>query len=243
MSHHSTLSRVAALGLLACGLISGAAQAALVDRGGGLIYDTDLDVTWLQDANYAQTSGYNANGLMPWFEATIWAGNLSYFDAVRNVTYDDWRLPTTTDIHYGNSGYGWWGCDWAYSGTDCGYNVDPASSEMAHLFFTELGNLSVFAPSGATRDGSSGVNWGLVNSGPFINFQFYGYWSGASMWDPSSAWYFDTIHGYQDEFHANFGMYTLAVRPGDVAAVPEAETYALMLAGLGLVGWRVQRRR
>ena len=26
------------------------ANSALIDRGGGLIYDTDLDITWLQDA-------------------------------------------------------------------------------------------------------------------------------------------------------------------------------------------------
>ena len=31
--------------------------AALYDRGEGLIYDDVLDITWLQDANYAMTSG------------------------------------------------------------------------------------------------------------------------------------------------------------------------------------------
>ena len=35
------------------------ANGELINRGGGLIYDTDLDVTWLQDANYAMTSGYD----------------------------------------------------------------------------------------------------------------------------------------------------------------------------------------
>ena len=34
------------------------ANAALYDRGNGLIYDDVLDITWLQDANYAKTSGY-----------------------------------------------------------------------------------------------------------------------------------------------------------------------------------------
>ncbi len=33
------------------------------------------------------------------------------------------------------------------------------------------------------------------------------------------------------------------VSPDMVAAVPEPETYALMLAGLGLVGWVASRRR
>ena len=35
------------------------AHAVLIDRGGGLIYDTILDVTWMQDANYINTTGYD----------------------------------------------------------------------------------------------------------------------------------------------------------------------------------------
>jgi|RifCSPlowO2_12_1023861.scaffolds.fasta_scaffold474522_1 hypothetical protein len=42
-----------ALGLLAVLLIAGRAQATLIDRGGGLIYDNVLNITWLQNANYA----------------------------------------------------------------------------------------------------------------------------------------------------------------------------------------------
>jgi len=71
------------------------AHATLIDIGGGLIYDDVLDVTWLQDANYAKTSGYNADGLMTWSEAQAWAGGLSYYDSVRDVVLDDWILPTT----------------------------------------------------------------------------------------------------------------------------------------------------
>ena len=41
-------------GLLSLGLVS-TAEATLIDRGGGLIYDTVLDVSWLRDANYAET--------------------------------------------------------------------------------------------------------------------------------------------------------------------------------------------
>ena len=43
-------------------LMSGAAYAALFDRGGGLIYDNVLDVTWLSDAQYLMTSGADADG-------------------------------------------------------------------------------------------------------------------------------------------------------------------------------------
>ncbi len=41
----------------------------------------------------------------------------------------------------------------------------------------------------------------------------------------------------------NGGQFTFRVDSLTIAAVPEPETYALMLAGLGLVGWMAKRRR
>ncbi|MDP2325623.1 MAG: hypothetical protein Q8N51_16575 [Gammaproteobacteria bacterium] len=32
------------------------------------------------------------------------------------------------------------GCDFAYTGTDCGYNVDLVAGEMARMFYSTLGN-------------------------------------------------------------------------------------------------------
>ena len=78
--------------------LAGNASATLFDRGGGLIYDDVLNITWLQDANYAQTSGFDADGLMNWDNAKAWAAGLSYFDSVRNVTWTDWRLPYASVI-------------------------------------------------------------------------------------------------------------------------------------------------
>jgi hypothetical protein len=67
------------LALATVGLLSsGAVQAALHDRGGGLIYDDVLDITWLADANYAQTSGYDSDGQMTFILANTWATGLSY---------------------------------------------------------------------------------------------------------------------------------------------------------------------
>ena len=62
-------------------------HAILIDRGGGMIYSTDLNVTWLQDANYARTSGFDDDGLMSWYQAMEWVATLEYGG------YDDWRLP------------------------------------------------------------------------------------------------------------------------------------------------------
>jgi hypothetical protein len=92
-------------------------HAILIDRGGGMIYSTDMNVTWLQDAKYARTSGYDADGEMNWDNATKWAQDLSYGG------YDDWRLPTYV--------------------ADQQRDDAPPEHEMAYLLYTELGNNDV----------------------------------------------------------------------------------------------------
>ncbi len=225
-------------GALALGL-AGTAQATLFDRGGGLIYDDVLDITWLQDANYAQTSGYDWYGRMGWDEAIAWAENLSYGG------YDDWRLPTIIDI--GNDG-----CNYSYNGTDCGYNVQTGSaattvySELASLFYDTLGNDGWYDTSGNTTGCNSTDPYCLMNTGPFINLQSAVYWSGAEYAPYTNhAWYFSTFSGNQERRNKNVEFYAWAVRDGDVTKVPEPGTVLLLGAGLiGLFGaGRRQRQR
>ena len=64
-------------------------DAELFDRGGGLIYDDLLDITWLQYANYSGQT-------MTWDDATNWAGNLDY------EGYDDWHLPVSDTLCSGS---------------------------------------------------------------------------------------------------------------------------------------------
>jgi hypothetical protein len=71
-------------------------QAALYDRGGGLIYDSEQNLTWLKDANYLKTSGNDSDGLTTWEEAISRVNNLVYYDSVREKTLIDWRLPSTS---------------------------------------------------------------------------------------------------------------------------------------------------
>jgi MYXO-CTERM domain-containing protein len=52
----------------------------------------------------------------------------------------------------------------------------------------------------------------------------------------------DINAGGQERHEKANNLYALAVSPGDVAAAPEAQTYALILVGLGLIGWRARRR-
>ena len=208
------------LALLAGLALSGAAHATLIGRDlNGSIgsfeayYDTDLDITWLANTN--------VNGQMNWANAMAWAANLSYTDGVN--TYDNWRLPTTLqpDSSCGNQ----------IGGVSYGYNC--TGSEMGHLFYSELGGTARLSI--------------LTSADPdlakFTNLLASAYWS-ATEYAPGTgdAWSFSFSGGFQEEYGEGSQFYALAVSPGDVAVVPEAETYALMLAGLGLIGWRVRRR-
>jgi len=227
----------------AISLFALSSNAALIDRGGGLIYDDVLNVTWLQDANYAQSSGYDADGQMIWSTATAWASGLSYYDSVRNVTWDDWRLPTMLDT-------GAQGCDNSFNGTDCGYNVQTGSaattvySEMASLWYDTLGNLALYDTSGTMPQ----PGWGLSNTGPFSNLQSAFYWLGLTYApDTTAAWDFDAGAGSQFAHPKTvYSYYAWAVRDGDVAAItsPVPVPAAAWLFGSGLIGLvGVARRR
>jgi len=217
---------------LVLGASSLSAQATLIDRGGGLIYDDVLNITWLQDANYAQTSRYSVDGRMSWDDAVAWAAGLSYYDSVRDVTYTNWRLPTITDT--GPSG-----CDNAYSGTDCGYNVDTGSGEMASLFYDTLGNIAYYDTSGNPEQ----PGWGMSNTGPFTNIQTLNYWSNTEYApDTGRAWDFRFLDGFQSHIHKWGLFYAWAVRNGDVAPIPIPAAAWLFASALGALGW-VRRRR
>jgi hypothetical protein len=212
---------------LVLGVVSISANAMLINRGGGFIYDDVLDVTWLQDANYSQTSGHDDDGEMYWEDAVAWADGLSF--TIRGVTRDDWRLPTMEDL--GDDG-----CNYSITGgTDCGYNVDTSTNEMAHLWYETLGNLSYYDTSGNPEQ----PGWGLSNTGPFINFQSDQYWLGLEYKFPGPsprAWYFNPVLGFQQDFPANFTLHALAMRQGDVL-VPIPAAAWLFGSALGLLGW------
>lgn len=203
------------------------ALAALYDRGGGLIYDDDLNITWLSNANYGAGSAFDdgtssTDGLMTWQSAMDWAANLAYRDGIRNVTYDDWRLPTS---------------DFCFNYAGC------TGSEMGHLYYLELGGVAYVDLATTHND-----NYGL-----FQNVQNpidAGHWSSTEVSHSSSqhtVWGFDMDNGIQSvQGVTTLGgvgyLYAWAVRDGDVTAVPEASTYLMFLVGLGLVGFTTLRR-
>jgi len=221
------------LALLAVLLLSAVpAFAGLINRGNGLIYDTTLNITWLQDANYAMTSGTAlpcapgarecnpAAGNMPWDQANAWANQLVYGG------YDGWRLPD------------------AHNQDGTGPDITPSpGSEMGHMFYNNLGGRRGAFPGAEFID----ENGNVVS---FLNLSSGDTWWLGDEWDDGSisAWYF--VIGYGESSGNQYGMekwrarYAWAVHDGDIGAVSVPDPGStLLLFGISLVGLRAWRKR
>jgi hypothetical protein len=211
-------------------VLYGSARAELHIRGMGtitnggsgdyrLIYDDLLDITWLDVTYY-----------FSWSSACQWAEELEVlFDG---QTIANWRLPHTLPVN---------GTIWEYTfsnsndgSTDYGYNISapgsayPGSkgSEMAHLYYTTLGNLGYFDINGNLQLGL----YGLKNKGPFNNLSADApYWSRTVNYphcaydevDCLSAFFFFFENGQQSWNYFKIenndvSLYSLAVLDGDV---------------------------
>lgn len=207
-----------------CGsIITTSANAALVSRlNGASVYDTDLGITWLADANLAASNTFGVSGIsmlpssagqMNWGTAQNWIvamNNANY------LGYNDWRLPDTlnpdTSCSASNSlGYGCTG------------------SAMGHLFYNELGGTA---------------NSTILNSLDPDLSKFQNIKAGGSYWStdftPSlpttDAWAFQFGSGQQVGLAKTSTEYVWVVRTGDVL-VPLPATFWLLASGLmGLIG-------
>lgn len=204
------------------------ATAALYDRGNGMIYDDVLDITWLQDANYAQTSGYDADGMMAWEDAVSWADQLVYGG------FSDWRL-ASMQLEPGN-------CQ--ASSDPC--VIDDTASELGHMLFNNLGhNFDEW-----TLGNTTFIDGDLGGEVSFLNIQRT-YWLAEDYkGSPYEAWafnYYAGVHGYDLREASGFASTNSAwaVRAGDVAdvsAVPvPAAAWLFGSALIGLVG--IKRKR
>lgn len=203
---------VVAAGLL---LMASGAQAALIDRGEGFIYDDVQDITWTQNANI--------NGPDTWVNQVAWAAGYSQTHTVYG-TFADWRLPATGQPDPSCS-------DQVDPGGGLplqGYGTGCTGSEMGHL--SNVDGISS-SSMGLFTNVQPGWYWSGTDSGPA--------WPDKTFFNGFGPdW-----GGYQD-VGTNFGAvekHGWAVRDGDVALIPEPST-ALLLA-MGLVGLTGARRR
>jgi len=184
-------------------------------------YDTVQDITWLADVSYGGSA-------MTWSAANAWAAALD----VHGIT--GWRLPSITDL-------GSPGCNYAYSGTDCGYNLNTASGELAHLYYETLDNTPFCSATGTCPQPGYGVNLNTANfytSRPFTS-QVYSlaFWSGTENAQyGNQAWYFSFNAGSNGSQLKTQAFDAWAVHSGDVGASTVPVPAAAWLFGSGLLG-------
>jgi hypothetical protein len=172
-------------------------HADLIDLKNGRIYDTDLKISWLKDANLAATNTFGVSGIGPggdmdWCTAQQW---IAAMNRSSYMGFSTWRLP---DAHNPDG-----------SGPSLGYNAD---SEMGHLYYKELGNVPISLVP--------------INTGPFLNVVDYVYWSGTRH-EPTAAWafFFGTVGGtnpgtgYQGYQYEGFHQFIWPVLEGEVETV------------------------
>ena len=160
-------------------VVSFNADAALHSRlGGQAYYDDVANLTWLADANYAQTSGYDADGSMNQADAIAWAAQLN----IGGVT--GWRLPAVVQPDL-NCQYN----------TPVYYGYDCTDSDFGSLYYNVLGNsaggpLTNTAPfsnvfstgywTGTDYDGSTAYTFGMhIGSSDYLysNTNPYNVWA------------------------------------------------------------------
>jgi hypothetical protein len=143
---------------------SGEARQFPPGNAGQVVYDSQLNVSWLADGNLAAkqsfgVSGINKSGSMTYQTALLWVQALNAYNKGGGyLGHNNWQLPTApqNDPHCDRTGT---------QGESFGFHC--SGSALGSLYYNTLHlqepNTAVPIPSGTT--------------GPFSNFQPYLYWS------------------------------------------------------------------
>jgi hypothetical protein len=143
-----------------------------------LVYDDDLNVTWLRDAG--------SRGEMTYAEAE------AFIQELNNGAFaggSNWRLPSADEMGAG--------CTYPQ-----GEGFDCLGSELAHMYYVELGNTAGALP-------------GLTNRGPFVDLERAYYWTETPVPSaPAMVFVFFMVNGYQTWGSKASHMYAWPVHDG-----------------------------
>ncbi|HFD32637.1 MAG TPA: DUF1566 domain-containing protein [Gammaproteobacteria bacterium] len=182
-------------------------SAQLYSRANGMmIYDSDQDITWLANANYAATQYAESCGKQPLPGGVVDSeGGMDWYTAVEYVKalsfggYDDWRLPKSLQPDTT--------CD-DQSKVVGSYGFNCTGSELGNLFHVGLGG----------QPGKSIVDVHNENFDLFKNIETRTYWYD-NQWEvaPLIARNLHMDLGFQNANAKSVHLIVWPVRDGDVA--------------------------
>jgi hypothetical protein len=127
----------------------------------------------------------------------------------------------------------------AASGT---INNKTAVADVTSIFGNVAAGLLNFTFADLFAGTTVGNGGGGGGTGLFNSYMVFGTGTGAAFVPYTKGGLYDLVLGFNDSLQVD-GDYDDLIVGVKVNAVPEPETYALMLAGLGAVGFLARRRR
>src|SRR5271155_3571757 len=183
------------------------AHAPLVPAADGqTVYDPNLKVTWIADANLAgkQTFGVsniNKSGSMDYATAVRWVEAMNKADnGAGYLGHNNWQLPTTPAVDASCARTG-------RHGESFGFNC--SGSALGSLYYVSFG----------LREPDSAIQALMNRVGPFRNFQPYLYWSKSPAADPKQGFVsFSFNTGFQGANVWRNHLYVLPMIKGKLTA-------------------------
>jgi hypothetical protein len=181
------------------------------------VYDPNLKVTWLADANLAgkQTFGIaniNKSGSMDYATAVLWVAAMNKLDNGAGYQgHHNWQLPTAPE-----------------KDTSCARTGRNGESFGFHCSGSALGSL--YYGSLGLREPSTAVRMPTIKVGPFNDFQPYLYWSGSPAADPKQGFVsFSFNSGFQGANVWRNYLYVLPLIKGKLPGTPPAAGQGLQV--------------